>query len=126
MGDSMSSMIFEKSSISCKVEGISFDQFIIDNSIDDCNFIKMDIEGGEFTVLPTMQNFLHKEKPTIHLSLHPLWMKNPENELKKIYEIISEYNYIYDNKLKNIDKKFILDQNNHNKIFDIVISDKMI
>ena len=126
MGDSMSSMIFEKSSISCKVEGISFDQFIIDNSIDDCNFIKMDIEGGEFTVLPTMQNFLHKEKPTIHLSLHPLWMKNPENELKKIYEIISKYNYIYDNKLKNIDKKFILDQNNHNKIFDIVVSDKMI
>ena len=78
------------------MEGISFDQFIIDNSIDDCNFIKMDIEGGEFTVLPTMQNFLHKEKPTIHLSLNPLWMKNPENELKKIYEIISEYNYIYD------------------------------
>jgi hypothetical protein len=53
-------------------------------------------------------------------------MKNPENELKKIYEIISKYNYIYDNKLKNIDKKFILDQNNHNKIFDIVVSDKMI
>jgi FkbM family methyltransferase len=125
-GDSMSSIVFEKSSTSCKVEGITFHQFILDNSIKDCNFIKIDIEGGEFTVLPTMQEFLEKEKPTIHLSLHPPLMKNPHGSLKKIYKIISKYNYVYDNKLKNLEKEFILETNNNDKFFDIVVTDKII
>jgi FkbM family methyltransferase len=125
-GDSMSSTVCEKSSTSCKVKGITFHQFILDNSIKDCNFIKMDIEGEEFTVLPTMQKFLEKEKPTIHLSLHPPLVKNSDDALKKIYEIISKYDYVYDNKLKNIKKEFILGTDNRDKFFDIVITDEVI
>lgn len=123
-GDSMSSIIFEKSPTSWEVRGTTFNQFMLDNSIKDCNFIKMDIEGGEFTVLPTMQEFLEEEKPTIHLSLHPPLMKNPYNSLKKIYTIISKYNFVYDNKLKTLEKEFMLREENYDKFYDIIITDK--
>ena len=86
--------------------------------------MKIDIEGGEFTVLSTMKEFLEKEKPTIHLSLHTPLIKNPHDSLKKIYEIISKYNFVYDNKLKTLEKEFILREENYDKFYDIVITDK--
>ena len=125
-GDSLSSIVFKKSPTSWKVKGITFHQFILDNSVRDCNFIKIDIEGGEFTVLPTMQEFLEKEKPTIYLSLHPPLIKNPYDSLKKIYKIISKYNFVYDNKLKALEKEFILRADNNDKFFDVIVTDKII
>jgi len=35
----------------------------------------MDIEGGEYRVLPTMVEYLDKHRPTVHLSLHPCYLK---------------------------------------------------
>jgi len=125
-GDSMSSMMFEKLSTSWEVYGITFDEFVLENSIDDCNFIKMDIEGGEFLVLPTMNEFIEKEKPTIHLSLHPALIENPEGSLKKIHEIISQYDFVYDNQFKILNKEFILNEDNKGRFFDIVVTDKII
>ncbi len=125
-GDSLSSTVFEKSPTSWEVKGITFYQFILENSINDCNFVKMDIEGGEFTVLPTMKEFLEKEKPTIHLSLHAPLIKNPYESLKKMHKIISKYNFVYDNKLKTLDKEFILREENYDKFYDIIITDTKI
>ena len=125
-GDSISSMMFKKSSSSKEVKGITFEEFVLENSIEDCNFIKMDIEGAEFTVLPTMKKFLEKEKPTIHLSLHPPLIENPHEALKKIDEIISKYDYIYNNNLINLEKEFVLKNDNNDKFFDVVITDKII
>jgi len=125
-GDSCSSTTFKKSSKSIKVPSTTLQQFFLDNRITDCNFIKIDIEGGEFTVLPTMQKFLEKEKPTIHLSLHPPLIKNSYDSLKKIYKIISKYNFVYDNKLKALEKEFILRADNNDKFFDVIVTDEII
>jgi FkbM family methyltransferase len=125
-GDSMSSTVFKKSSESWEVKGITFQEFVLENSIKDCNFIKMDIEGGEFLVLPTMQEFLEKEKPTIHLSLHTPLIKNPQVLLKKIYKIISKYDFVYDNELKVLEKEFIFRKENEKKFYDIVVTNKNI
>ena len=125
-GDSCSSTTFKKSSKSIKVPSTTLQQFFLDNRIADCNFIKIDIEGGEFTVLPTMQEFLEKEKPTIHLSLHPPLIKNSYDSLKKIYKIISKYNFVYDNKLKALEKEFILRADNNDKFFDVIVTDEII
>ena len=59
-GDSTSSLLLPDSKTGWTVEGISFDEFIRENEINDCNFIKMDIEGGEVIVLPSMKIFLEK------------------------------------------------------------------
>lgn len=122
-GDSMSSIIYKRSQdTTIKVDCLTLEQFMYDNSIKDCNFIKMDIEGGEFTVLPSMKDYIEQHKPTIHLSLHPPLIPNPQEALENIYDtIISKYDYVYNNQLQEItDKQSIIQTNTY---FDLVLSD---
>jgi FkbM family methyltransferase len=74
-GDSTSSLLFAKKKTHWTVKALSFDEFIRLNAINDCNFIKMDIEGGEYSILPSMVDYLKSQRPTLHLSLHPLYLK---------------------------------------------------
>lgn len=75
-GDTESSMLNAGGKTSWIVNGITFDEFVTQNSIDDCAFIKMDIEGGEYSVLPTMRRYLTAVKPTLYLSIHPFVLGN--------------------------------------------------
>jgi FkbM family methyltransferase len=74
-GDSTSSLLFGKKKTHWTVKAFSFADFIRTNAVTDCNFIKMDIEGGEYRVLPTMRQYLEANRPTLHLSLHPCYLK---------------------------------------------------
>jgi FkbM family methyltransferase len=74
-GDSTSSLLFGRKKTSWSVNALSFDDFIRQNNIDECNFIKMDIEGGEYRILPSMAHYLRAHRPTLHLSLHPCYLK---------------------------------------------------
>ena len=125
-GDSMSSTVFKKSSKSWEIPSITLEQFILNNSIIDYNFIKIDIEGSEFSVLPSASKFLFDKLPTLHLSLHSPLMENPKKEMEKILQVINEYDYVYDDQLNHIEKESILDENNLKTFFDIVISQKQI
>lgn len=58
--------------------GVTFAEFVFQNRIDDCNFIKIDIEGGEYCVVPTMLEHLKRYRPTLHLSLHPCYLGDLE------------------------------------------------
>ncbi|MDE1831716.1 MAG: FkbM family methyltransferase [Thaumarchaeota archaeon] len=53
-GDSMSSVLFADASKSWIVSATTLTQYAKMHRIDDCNFIKMDIEGGEVIVLPNI------------------------------------------------------------------------
>jgi FkbM family methyltransferase len=79
-GDSMSSLLFANGKTSWTVDGLNFQEWIKQNAIDDCNFIKIDIEGGEYTVLPTMAAYLQKHRPTLYLSLHPCFLGELETK----------------------------------------------
>ena len=94
-GDSTSSLQFADSNTSWIVDGITFETFVKDNNIDDCNFIKMDIEGGESIVLPTMKDYLEKNKPVLFLSMHPIFFNDPIKDTKKIIEVLKIYKFIY-------------------------------
>jgi len=72
-GDSNSSLLFKKGKISWNVLTTTLDEYAIENGIHDFNFIKMDIEGGEGVVLPSMNNFLQTYKPTLFLAIHPVF-----------------------------------------------------
>ncbi len=123
-GDSCSSTTFKKSSKSIKVPSTTLQQFFLDNRIADCNFIKIDIEGEEFSVLPNMSKLLEEEKPTLHISLHPGLMENPKESMRQIYDVICKYDFLYDNKLQEMEQDYILDVNDfsvHNW-FDIVVT----
>jgi len=70
-GDSMSSLLFAEGKTRWLVDSLTFKDFIAQNCITDCGFIKIDIEGGEYQILPTMKAFLRLHRPTVYLSLHP-------------------------------------------------------
>ena len=127
-GDSCSSTTFQKSSSSIEVPSTTLEQFFHDNSIDDCNFIKIDIEGGEFSVLPNMSKLLEEKKPTLHISLHPGMMENPKESMRKIYDVISMYDVLYNNELQEIKQNYILDVDDFTtpNWFDIVATMKRI
>lgn len=74
-GDSTSSLLFGKKKTHWTVKALSFDDFVRQYDIAACNFIKMDIEGGEYDILPTMTAYLQAHRPTLHLSLHPCYLK---------------------------------------------------
>ncbi len=52
-----------------EVSSTTFSHFILNNAIQ-TNFIKMDVEGAEFFIIPSMIEVLKKQKPKLLLSLH--------------------------------------------------------
>ncbi len=55
----------------CEVKGVSFSDFIEQNKLQQVDFIKMDIEGGEFEVLPSMDEALKQLNfPTMIVEFH--------------------------------------------------------
>lgn len=123
-GNSMSGILFKDSRKSVRVKSIRLEDFIKRNKIDNLNFIKMDIEGGEIIVLPDIKDYLKKNKPTIHLSLHPFWFKNLKEDSKKIISVLKIYKNSFDNKGKKLTLKGIYSDLIKEKEFDIVATDK--
>lgn len=123
LGDSMSS-ILEKNSVNVlSVECLKFKDFMNRFKIKDCNFIKIDTEGAEVLILPSMSEYIAQNKPTIHLSLHPFLFPNLEEDSKRILDIVKEYQNIFSNKgdklnLIDVEKKIL-----NKELFDIVITD---
>ncbi len=73
-GDSMSGMFSAPGVINqpcSEVQGMDLERFLELNAIDDCNFIKMDIEGGEYAVIPGLWRRLKRfGLPTLYVSFH--------------------------------------------------------
>lgn len=93
-GDSMSSLQLDGPG-AVTVKSVTFEDLVRKNDIGDCNFIKMDIEGGEAVVLPLMGGYLKRDKPTLFLSLHPFLFKDKEGDSKAIIGILKIYPHLY-------------------------------
>jgi FkbM family methyltransferase len=102
MGNSGSSILFAESKKSIVVKSITLQNFTDSNKINNCNFIKIDIEGGETLVLPNIKSFLEKNKPTLYLSLHPTVFKNIKKDYTIIQDTLKIYKNIYDSKGKTL------------------------
>lgn len=70
-GDSSASMLARPTRQAWEADAIRLDDFAKAEAIADCNFIKMDIEGGEYQVIPSIVKWLKEFRPTLCLSLHP-------------------------------------------------------
>jgi len=73
-GDSMSSLLFSNGKTSWTVDGMNFEEWMEQNNIRDCSFIKIDIEGGEYSVIPTMSCYIKKHHPALYLSFHACFL----------------------------------------------------
>ena len=70
-GDTMSSLLFSEGQTVWTVPAIRLDEFVTREGLQGPLFIKIDIEGGEYLVLPSLDPFFRKYRPTVYLSTHP-------------------------------------------------------
>jgi FkbM family methyltransferase len=122
-GDSMSSLLFASAPTSWFVDGITFQEFIRENKITDCNFIKMDIEGGELLILPSMEEYLAREKPILYLSMHPHFFQDPKSDTQRIIEVLRNYKNIYTDERKKIELSSLLSEKRLRKKYAIIATD---
>lgn len=74
-GDSMSSILFADKETSWDVEAITLQQFIEAGQLQhEKLFIKIDIEGGEYALLPGIKNVLAQSNVGLYLSVHPFFL----------------------------------------------------
>lgn len=71
-GDSGSSLLKRVKSKNdfVETESLTFKGFTEIHAVPKIDFIKMDVEGSEFFLLPTMLEYLKKHKPTLLISFH--------------------------------------------------------
>jgi FkbM family methyltransferase len=68
----------------------------------DC--MKIDIEGGEFELMPAMREYLASERPAIHLSLHAPLLPEAEREssLATLLDVLGVYPYWYNERKERV------------------------
>jgi FkbM family methyltransferase len=124
-GHSTSSILSNETKSSKNVKSKTFQQLIDEYSITDCNFVKMDIEGGEFIVLPTMLDYLKINKPTLLVEIHPMFVDDPIQKFGNIKPVLDIYDHIYDEKFRkiNTDSILLLMQNRSDLTLQILLTD---
>jgi FkbM family methyltransferase len=88
---------------SINVKSNKLETFFKENNINDCNFIKMDIEGGEYNVIPTIKNLLKNKKITLYLSLHHHMCPSIEPILNALIEVYGDKIYNASKDLKKFE-----------------------
>lgn len=88
LGDSMTSLLAHgQGKNSVDVLTLTWEKFIDISKIDKINFLKIDIEGGEFALLPTLKEYLSRHRPIVYLSTHPHLLE-PRLRQEKMHQII--------------------------------------
>jgi len=107
-----------------EVETTTVQQFIQSLSITDCNFIKMDIEGAEFDVIPSMSDYLKNQKPTLFIEIHLTRVKDPLKKLDIMFQTLDVYDHIYDAEtLKKIDRDGLFNIASSHELIRILLTD---
>lgn len=82
------------------VKAITLCNFMEQNKIDKCDYLKIDIEGEEINVLPNIADYLIKEKPILHLSVHQPFYK--KYNFENIINVLKFAKNIYINDMQKI------------------------
>ncbi len=116
LGDSMTSLLSSSTTENDSFNAftLQWDSFLKFSSLKEINFIKIDIEGAEFFLLPTLETFLIQHKPIVYLSTHAPFLdtSNRKKEMEKIVSIMRIYKNCYNSNLELIDINTISDDQN--------------
>ena len=127
-GNSASSMLVPYAKEVTVVKSLTFDAFIKKFGVRECNFIKMDIEGGEVLVLPTMKDYIAAHKPTLHVSLHPFVFKHFKVDVPKMIDVFMMYTYVFTDAGIMMNRDELIDmlkkKRNSAGLYSIVVTDK--
>ncbi|MTI03677.1 FkbM family methyltransferase [Roseibium sp. RKSG952] len=108
-GDSTSSLLHDGAHGSDALT-IAWDQFETANDLSKVSLVKMDIEGAEFLVLPTLLEWLKKQRPALLFSLHAPLLEVEERHEKTaaLLNVLSFYSDAYDGNNAPLDRLSLL------------------
>ena len=121
-GDSTSSLLHDGEHGSDALT-ISWDQFEAVNDLSGVSLVKMDIEGAEYAVLPTLVAFLKNYRPALLLSLHSPLLP-AEDQVSKTSELLNSlsfYSELCDENGRALDEKAVLAPHNLSQFQTILL-----
>ena len=112
LGDSMTSLI-NKNPKGKTVDVLKFpwQTFLDASGLETPDLLKIDIEGGEFILLPAIRDYLATHKPTLYLSTHAGYLepgRAPGGDGEHRRRILQAYSTCLDEHLEEIDKTELL------------------
>ena len=93
LGTSTSSLVPAAGQPSVTIPTISWNDWIAQVRPGRIDVIKVDIEGGEFDLIPALRDYLAAERPVLHLSLHAprIPAEVREDRLRRVLDVLSLY-----------------------------------
>lgn len=104
LGDSMTSLLGNNSKESIEIFCMRWENWNELFSPEIIDFIKIDIEGGEFDLIPTLKSYLSDHKPVVYLSLHTPFLNEADRKEKMqvIVDTMRIYRHCYNENLEEI------------------------
>jgi FkbM family methyltransferase len=112
-GDSMTSVLNpSRESDGLVALGLTFNSWMKWVQPPRADVIKIDIEGGEFDLLPTMEGYLKQNRPTLLLSTHAPYLPAGDREpgLRELHRLLSFYEYCYDEDMRRVGAETLNEQ----------------
>jgi methyltransferase FkbM-like protein len=110
-------MLGDKSSESIDILCMTWPQWKQLVSPEKIDLLKIDIEGGEFDFLPSIQDYLAEHKPVVYLSLHAPFLDKEirKEKLQLIVDTMKVYTHCYNENFEEIQLESLLSEENQNQ-----------
>ncbi len=104
---------------------IAWDQFEAAKDLAGVSLVKMDIEGAEFFVLPTLLNWLRQSRPALLLSIHPPLLDKPHRRLRvqNLLESLQFYGSLSDENGRAVEMETLLTADALDRYHTILLND---
>ena len=102
----MASAFLEEFTITEKVEAVTLDQYLSENSLEKVDLIKIDIEGGEYNALLGMAETLAKYKPQIIIEMNSETLAKSNGSEKQLLNLLYGYHYQLKQKLTTAESSY--------------------
>ena len=101
----MTSLLFDNEGSGVDVLTMQWQQFLDMSPVQHIDFMKIDIEGGEYQLMPSLKAYLQQHKPVLYLSTHAPLL-SPElrqSKMQGLIDILRIYDKCLDDNLQPID-----------------------
>jgi FkbM family methyltransferase len=126
LGDSQTSLLADgHENNGAYVVTLTWEDFIKIFKIDSVDFLKIDIEGGEFNLLPTLKEYLSLHKPIVYLSTHPQFLDDAlrEKSMCQIMDVMSIYKKCLNRDFELIDINELINEDSINQGHSYIFMD---
>jgi len=109
-GDSQTSLLQSKAENFVEVLAITWADFLQKAKPENVTLIKIDVEGAEFDLVPTMRDYLEAERPALFLSTHAPYLDADKRKaaMAGLSEALAFYPKVFDEFLNPIDREELL------------------